>query len=132
MSLIGANGFAPGFKLLTAMGLLGAALIYGDGVITPAISVLSAIEGVNVVTASFRPFVMPMAVVILGGLVTSAFLLSDRYFASAFPPGGISPTTCCPLRHFGQMTLSDDTADPFVPIVTSLATCGAGVWLAAV
>src|SRR5271154_1890841 len=36
MSLIGANGFTPGFKLLTAMGLLGASLIYGDGVITPA------------------------------------------------------------------------------------------------
>ncbi len=35
MSLVGANGFKPGFKLLTAMGLLGAALIYGDGVITP-------------------------------------------------------------------------------------------------
>ncbi len=65
MSLVGANGFKPGFKLLTAMGLLGAALIYGDGVITPAISVLSALEGVNVVTASFKPFVMPMAVVIL-------------------------------------------------------------------
>ncbi len=65
MSLIGANGFKPGFKLLTAMGLLGAALIYGDGVITPAISVLSALEGVNVVTASFSPFIMPMAVLIL-------------------------------------------------------------------
>src|ERR1700691_5505566 len=68
MSLIGANGFAPGFKLLTGMGLLGAALIYGDGVITPAISVLSALEGVNVVTDTFKPFVMPMAVVILVGL----------------------------------------------------------------
>jgi len=45
MSLIGANGFAPGVKILTGMGLLGAALIYGDGVITPAISVLSALEG---------------------------------------------------------------------------------------
>ncbi len=65
MSLIGANGFAPGVRLLTGMGLLGAALIYGDGVITPAISVLSALEGVNVVTESFKPFVMPMAVVIL-------------------------------------------------------------------
>src|ERR1700692_1149099 len=48
MSLIGAHGFTPGFKLLTGMGLLGAALIYGDGVITPAISVLSELEGVNV------------------------------------------------------------------------------------
>jgi KUP system potassium uptake protein len=65
MSLIGANGFKPGFRLLTGMGLLGAALIYGDGVITPAISVLSALEGVNVVTESFKPFVMPTAVVIL-------------------------------------------------------------------
>ena len=65
MSLVGANGFKPGFRLLTGMGLLGAALIYGDGVITPAISVLSALEGVNVVTESFKPFVMPTAVVIL-------------------------------------------------------------------
>jgi KUP system potassium uptake protein len=65
MSLIGANGFTPGVRLLTGMGLLGAALIYGDGVITPAISVLSALEGVNVVTESLKPYVMPMAVVIL-------------------------------------------------------------------
>ena len=65
MSLIGANGFTPGFRLLTGMGLLGAALIYGDGVITPAISVLSALEGVNVATDELKPFVMPMAVVIL-------------------------------------------------------------------
>jgi KUP system potassium uptake protein len=65
MSLIGANGFKPGFRVLTGMGLLGAALIYGDGVITPAISVLSALEGVNAVTSDFKPFVMPMAVVIL-------------------------------------------------------------------
>jgi KUP system potassium uptake protein len=65
MSLIGANGFTPGFRLLTGMGLLGAALIYGDGVITPAISVLSALEGVNVVSTAFKPFVMPTAVAIL-------------------------------------------------------------------
>jgi KUP system potassium uptake protein len=65
MSSIGANGFAPGVRFLTGMGLLGAALIYGDGVITPAISVLSALEGVNVVTDSLKPFLMPMAVVIL-------------------------------------------------------------------
>ncbi len=65
MSLIGANSFAPKFKLLTCMGLLGAALIYGDGVITPAISVLSALEGVNQVTDRLKPYVMPMAVVIL-------------------------------------------------------------------
>ena len=63
MSLIGANG--PGLKAFTVMGLLGAALIYGDGVITPAISVLSAVEGVNVATNAFKPYVMPAAVLIL-------------------------------------------------------------------
>jgi KUP system potassium uptake protein len=68
MSLIGANGFVPGMRLLTGMGLLGAALIYGDGVITPAISVLSALEGVNEVTTSLKPFVMPAAVAILVAL----------------------------------------------------------------
>jgi KUP system potassium uptake protein len=65
MSLIGANSFRHGARLLTVMGLLGASLIYGDGVITPAISVLSAVEGVNVVTDSLEPYVMPMAVLIL-------------------------------------------------------------------
>src|ERR1700732_4599982 len=65
MSLIGANSLRHGSRILTVMGLLGASLIYGDGVITPAISVLSAVEGVNVVTDSLKPFVMPIAVLIL-------------------------------------------------------------------
>jgi KUP system potassium uptake protein len=50
------------------MGLFGAALIYGDGIITPAISVLSAVEGINVAINSFKPYVMPIAVAILLGL----------------------------------------------------------------
>ena len=65
MSLVGANRFKGTAKILAVMGLLGAALLYGDGVITPAISVLSALEGVNVVTSSLKPFVMPAAVAIL-------------------------------------------------------------------
>ncbi len=65
MTLVGASGFIKGAKILTGMGLLGAALIYGDGVITPAISVLSALEGVNVVTNDLKPYVMPAAVAIL-------------------------------------------------------------------
>jgi KUP system potassium uptake protein len=51
--------------LLVVMGLFGGALIYGDGIITPAISVLSALEGVNVVTEAFRPYVMPAALAVL-------------------------------------------------------------------
>lgn len=65
MSLVGGNSFRGGTKVLAVMGLLGAALLYGDGVITPAISVLSALEGVNVVTGAFKPFITPIAVAIL-------------------------------------------------------------------
>jgi KUP system potassium uptake protein len=50
---------------IVAVGLFGAALIYGDGAITPAISVLSALEGLNMATPALQPFVVPMAVVIL-------------------------------------------------------------------
>jgi KUP system potassium uptake protein len=85
MSLIGANGFAPGFKVLTGMGLLGAALIYGDGVITPAISVLSALEGINVVTEAFKPLVMPMAVAILIGLFAAQRFGTEK-IGRAFGP----------------------------------------------
>ena len=50
------------------LGLIGAALLYGDGVITPAISVLGAVEGLEVITPAFKPWVVPIAVVILSGL----------------------------------------------------------------
>jgi KUP system potassium uptake protein len=68
MSLVtrrGSDHSRRGAAVLIAMGLFGAALIYGDGIITPAISVLSALEGVNVVTDALKPFVMPAALVIL-------------------------------------------------------------------
>jgi len=50
---------------IVAVGLLGAALIYGDGAITPAISVLSALEGLNIAAPSFQPYVVPVSVAIL-------------------------------------------------------------------
>jgi KUP system potassium uptake protein len=53
---------------IVAVGLFGAALIYGDGAITPAISVLSAVEGLNIVTSTLQPYVLPIAVAILIGL----------------------------------------------------------------
>ena len=61
----------------TAIGiaaLLGLALFYGDGMLTPVISVLSALEGISVGNASFAPFVVPLALIILIGL----FLLQSR------------------------------------------------------
>ncbi len=54
--------------MIVAFGLFGAALIYGDGAITPAISVLSALEGLDIVLPSLAPYVLPAAVVILVAL----------------------------------------------------------------
>ncbi len=54
--------------VLVLIGLFGAALLYGEGMITPAISVLSAVEGLQVATTWFKPFVVPIAVGILIGL----------------------------------------------------------------
>ena len=97
MSLIGANACSRGLRLLTGMGLLGAALIYGDGVITPAISVLSALEGVNVATAAFKPYVMPMAVLILVCAVRGAALRhrSDRPGVRAGDAASGSSSSAC-------------------------------------
>jgi len=50
---------------VVALGLLGAALIYGDGAITPAISVLSALEGLNMIEPTLAPYVLPASVIIL-------------------------------------------------------------------
>ena len=62
--LRGAAGkpYAHGLMLL---GLFGAALFYGDGVITPAVSVLSAVEGLEVVTPDFKPFILPIALAVI-------------------------------------------------------------------
>ncbi len=50
------------------LGLLGAGLLYGDGIITPAISVLSAVEGLEMATPAFQPMVVPLTIAILIGL----------------------------------------------------------------
>jgi len=77
MSLTGVTWSDRG-RVLVAMGLFGAALIYGDGVITPAISVLSALEGLNIATNVFKPHIVPMALVVLVGL----FAIQSRGTAS--------------------------------------------------
>lgn len=68
MSLVGGNSLTGRARPLAVLGLAGAALIYGDGVITPAISVLSAIEGVNVITDSLKPYVLPISMGVLAAL----------------------------------------------------------------
>jgi len=59
---------------LVAVGLFGACLLYGDGMITPAISVLSAVEGIRIITPVFQPYIIPLTLIILAGL----FLLQSR------------------------------------------------------
>ncbi|MCM8594832.1 MAG: potassium transporter Kup [Candidatus Accumulibacter sp.] len=55
-------------KLLVTLGLFGAALFYGDGVITPAISVLSAVEGLEVITPAFKPWILPITLAVIAVL----------------------------------------------------------------
>jgi len=64
LAILGGGGGRYGVLLLI-VGLVGAALLYGDGAITPAISVLSAIEGLEVDAPSLTPLVVPLTVVIL-------------------------------------------------------------------
>ena len=57
----------PDFGVLV-LGMIGAALFYGDAAITPAISVLSALEGLKLVTTGVEPYIVPMAIVIIVAL----------------------------------------------------------------
>ena len=75
-------------RVLLLVGIFGTCLFYGDGVITPAISVLSAVEGLEVVSPAFVKFVMPLTLIILLGL----FLVQKR------GTGGIG-------KFFGPITL---------------------------
>ncbi|OBQ86427.1 potassium transporter Kup [Mesorhizobium sp. WSM3873] len=59
------NRFPTRSAVILGIGIVGAALFFGDAVITPAISVLSAVEGMNVVTPTFQPYVVPLTLAIL-------------------------------------------------------------------
>src|SRR6202011_1268614 len=70
---------------IVAVGLFGAALIYGDGAITPAISVLSALEGLNIAIPALKSYVLPAAVAILVALFAIQPLGTSR-IGKAFGP----------------------------------------------
>jgi KUP system potassium uptake protein len=76
LSLVAADQVAKGARLpiLVLLGVVGASLLYGDGVITPAISVLSAMEGLKLVAPGFEKFIVPVTLVILIGL----FVIQQR------------------------------------------------------
>lgn len=79
---------APNRGALILLGVFGTALLYGDGMITPAISVLSAVEGLGVLTPVFSPYIIPITVGILVGL----FAIQHRGTASVARVFG--PITC--------------------------------------
>lgn len=65
LALHDAQGKPKRIKAIMIVGILGAAMFYGDGMVTPAMSVLSAVEGLEVVTPAFKPFVIPITMVVL-------------------------------------------------------------------
>lgn len=65
---------SPSYYPLMVIGLMGTALFFGDGVITPAISVLSAIEGLEVATPAFKPYVIPLTV----GVLVALYLVQHK------------------------------------------------------
>ncbi|WP_234264052.1 potassium transporter Kup [Hydrogenophaga sp. NFH-34] len=75
-------------RVMLAIGIFGTSLFYGDGVITPAISVLSAVEGLEVVSPHFKKYVVPLTLVVLFAL----------FFVQKRGTGGIG-------RFFGPITL---------------------------
>jgi len=91
--------------LVFLLGLIGAAMFLGDSMITPAISVLSAVEGLNLATPTFEHFVVPLTIVIL----TLLFMVQRRgtaQVASLFGP--IMATWFVVLAFTGMLHISDD------------------------
>ena len=77
MALVNGSRLARGLsprRLMIVLGIFGSALLYADGALTPAISVLSAVEGLEIATPALAPWVIPVTLVILIGL----FLVQSR------------------------------------------------------
>jgi KUP system potassium uptake protein len=89
------------------LGIVGAAFFFGDAMITPAISVVSAIEGLTVINSSFEPFVVPLALAVL------VFLFLVQYHGTAGVASFFAPVTMVwfvVLGVLGLMHIGDDPA----------------------
>src|SRR6266850_5553933 len=97
---------------IMAAGLVGASLFYGDGVITPAITVLGAVEGLKVATPIFAPYVIPIALVLLTGL----FLVQHRGTAAV---GGLfGPIMLVWFTVIATLGIRSTTQPPRFPYTT--------------
>lgn len=92
-------------QLILGLGIIGASLFYGDAVITPAISVLSAVEGLEIVTPALEPFIVPITLVIL------LTLFSVQRFGTASVAKVFGPITLIwflAIGLFGLWHIADD------------------------
>src|SRR5690606_28861505 len=99
------SAYPAGSMLILAIGLCGAALFFGDSVITPAISVLSAVEGIKVVTPALEPCVVPITWVLLAALCAGQRFGTGKV-AAVFGPVMAAWFLC--LRVSGLSHLFDD------------------------
>ena len=93
-------------RSLLLLGIFGTCLFYGDGVITPAISVLSAVEGLEVVSPAFKKAVIPLTLIILFDTVAS-----------------VVPEFCCRYESFGRVTVVATFAVRDTVVTAPLPTC---------
>ncbi len=92
--------------ILVGLGLFGAALLYGDGMITPVISVLGAIEGLNVVTPAFQSMIVPVSVVIL------LLLFTVQRFGTGRVGTAFGPIMCVWFVAIGGLGLWEIAKEP--------------------
>jgi KUP system potassium uptake protein len=116
---------------LALIGLVGGALFYGDSIITPAISVLSAVEGLEVVTPTLKPYVLPLSVLILVGL-----FVVQRHGTAAVGKW-FGPTICVWFATLALFGLTQIARNPAILValnpahaVAFLTGRGSGVFLA--
>ena len=93
---------------LIAIGFVGASLFFGDGIITPAISVLSAVEGLSIATNVLDPFIIPIAIVI----VTTLFLMQKH--GTAFVGKFFGPITLLWFLSLGILGIASVIQTPIV------------------
>ncbi len=100
--------YPKGATVILGIGLCGAALFFGDAIITPAVSVLSAVEGLEVVTPAFDPYVVPITLLILAGL------FSVQRFGSGKVAVVFGPVMLVWFVSLGMVGLSHLIDDPSV------------------
>ncbi|BCH01565.1 potassium transporter Kup [Mesorhizobium loti] len=102
------TAYPKGARLILAIGLCGAALFFGDSIITPAISVLSAVEGLRVVTPTLDAYVVPITLIIL------AILFSVQRFGTGKVAAVFGPVTALWFLAIGVAGLYHLMDDPSI------------------